>query len=129
MPATRVSRAHAPIRYQATLPGMTESDRVRAYQARTRVVRLTEKLIAAGRIDEAVAFCQPITALMDTPPTLPGLDDVLERLTLEDAKEDVARALFRKDPVGQRGSYLAHCKATLRLLAEAVRKIEAEGPC
>jgi hypothetical protein len=126
MPATTLRHRHVGIRYQATLPGMTESDRVIAYRARRHVVRLVQKLIAAGRIDEAVSFCQPIIALMDTPPTLPGLDDVLERLTLEDAKEDVARALFRKDPVANRGSYLAHCKATLRLLAETVRKIEAE---
>lgn len=97
-----------------------------AYRARQAVVRRLELLIAGGHLDQAITYALPVTALLDTAPTLRRLQDVLRDLTLVDAKEDVARALFQQDPERHRLSYAAHLRTTIQRMTETLRALGYE---
>lgn len=127
MPTTRLPFGTGVMRYTAPTPGSPEAERTGAYRARKVVVRRLEQLITSGKLDQAVQFALPVTALLDTAPALRRVLDVLNELTLVDAREDVARQLFRQDPERHRASYLAHIDLTVQRLLEAKRAITAEG--
>lgn len=126
MPTTRLRPRAAPIGYILPRPGTPESERTTSYRARKAVVRRLEQLIAQGKLDQAIQFALPITALLDTAPTIARVLDILDELTLVDAREDVARQLYRQNPERHRGSYKAHLHQTIQRMTTALRAIEAE---
>jgi hypothetical protein len=125
MPTT-LRHSTAPLRYTPPTPGSPEAERTGAYRARKTVVRRLEQLIVQGKLDQALQFALPVTALLDTAPTLRRVLDILDELTLVDAREDVARQLFRQDPERHRASYKAHLQLTIQRMTEALRALEVE---
>lgn len=126
MPTTRLPLGPARVGYSAPRPGTPESERTMSYRARRAVVRRLEQLIAAGHVDQAIQFALPVTALLDTAPTIARVLDALDELTLVDAREDVARQLYRQDPERHRHSYIQHLNMTIQRMTEAKRALEAE---
>lgn len=124
--ATTMKGRSAGIRYILPAPGTPESERVLAYRHRKAVVRHLETLIAAGRFDQAVSFALPVLSLIETAPVSPARDQLLHDLAVEDAREDIARAEYLRNPDAHRRSYLSHIKSTIRKMAEMVRQLEDE---
>lgn len=115
-----------PGRYRPPMAGISEAERTRAFKARAVVVRRIEMLLAAGRTDAAVEFASPILALIDGAPATGTMVDLLDRLAMTDAREDVARLEFRRDPQAHRNAYLGHVRATTREMLAVSRALRLE---
>lgn len=122
-----LSHRTRPGRYRPLLAGISESERVTAFRARRLVTRRIEQLLAAGRTDAAVEFASPILALIDGAPATGTMADLLDRLAMTDAREDVARIEFRRNPNQHRTAYLAHVRATTREMLAVTRALRLEG--
>lgn len=128
MPRAKVRPPAARLPYTPLPAGSPEAERVAGLRARATVRRRLEQLIAAGHLDQAVSYALPITMLVDTAPALRQRAEVLRDLTLVDAREDVARALYQQDPARHHASYVAHLRITLQRMTEMLRTLDAEGP-
>lgn len=129
--ATTLHRRSRPGRYRPLMAGISEAERTAALKARQRVVRRIEQLLAAGRTDAAVEFASPILALIDGAPATGTMADLLDRLAMVDAREDVARLEYRRNPVQHRTAYLAHIRAATREMLAVGRalRLEETPPC
>lgn len=124
MPRAKVRRRTSRIAYTPGPGVITESERVQVYRARAVVVKRLDQLLALGKYERAIQLALPITARLDAAPATDPLDAVLDTLTLVDAREDVARALYRQDPAKHHASYKAHLHLLIQRAQTALRAME-----